>query len=84
MRRFPWSVVIASVVVAGALSPFASQVVIATGNEGFAPDNAEIAALDRISELFGTEQEAILQVIIRDPGGDVISASGLEAAMAVE
>ncbi|HKY47006.1 MAG TPA: MMPL family transporter [Acidimicrobiia bacterium] len=84
VRRFPWAVVITSVVVAGALSPFASQVVVATGNEGFAPDNAEIAALDRISELFGTEQEAILQVIIRDPGGDVISASGLEAAMAVE
>ncbi|HJR91542.1 MAG TPA: MMPL family transporter [Acidimicrobiia bacterium] len=84
VRRFPWAVIIASVVLASILSPFASQVVVATGNEGFAPDNAEIQALERISELFGTEQEAVVQVVIRDPGGDVISGAGLEAAVAVE
>ena len=56
VRRFPWAVLIASVILAGILSSLASQVVIATGNEGFAPDNAEIAALDRISELFGTNR----------------------------
>jgi len=84
VRRFPWAVLAVSVLAASALSPFATQVEIATGNEGFAPDNVEIQALERVSELFGTEQEAVLQVVVRDPGGDVISASGLRAAVAVE
>ena len=84
VRRVPWVIVALAVIVAGALSSFAGQVEVATGNEGFAPDNPEILALDRISELFGTEQEAVFQVVIRDPGGDVISAAGLQAAAAVE
>lgn len=84
VRRFPAVIVVVTLVVAGVLGSFASQVVIATGNEGFSPDNAEIAALEQISELFGSEQQAVMQVIIRQPGGNVISAEGVRVSAAVE
>src|SRR5690606_19720142 len=63
---------------------FAGQVEIATGNEGFAPDNAEIEASERIAELFASDQETVMQILVRDPGGDVISSDGVAATMAVE
>ena len=84
VRRAPLVIVIVSLLVAGVLSSFASQVEIATGNEGFAPDNAEIQALERVSELFDGDQQMVFQVVIRDPDGDVISAEGLRVAAAVE
>ncbi|MFP3915025.1 MAG: efflux RND transporter permease subunit [Actinomycetota bacterium] len=84
VRRAPLAIVIATIVVAGILGSFAQDVEIATGNEGFAPDNAEIDALEQIGELFGTEQESVFQVIIRNPGGDVVTAEGLRTALAVE
>lgn len=84
VRRFPWVVLIAAIAITAAIAPFAADMEVSTGNEGFAPDNPEIQALDRASELFGTEQEAVLQVVIRQPGGDVISAEGLRATLAVE
>ncbi len=83
-RRFPVAIVLAVLVLTGVLGSFAGQMEIATGNEGFAPDNAEIAASERIAELFGSEQESVLQVIVRDPGGDVITAEGVRVAMEVE
>ena len=83
-RRFPLFIVLAALVLTGVLGSFAGQVEIATGNEGFAPDNAEIAASEQISDLFGSDQEAVLQIIIRDPGGDVISAEGVRVSMEVE
>lgn len=56
----------------------------ATGNEGFAPDNAEIAAAERIGDLFGGDsQSSVFQVIVRDPDGNVISAEGLQAVNAI-
>lgn len=84
VRRAPLVIVLVSIVVAGALGSLAGQVEIATGNEGFAPDNPEIAASESISELFGAEQESVMQILVRDPGGDVISAEGLAASMAIE
>jgi hypothetical protein len=59
----------------------ASRAEVTTGNEGFAPDNPEIAASERIRELFGdSASEGVIQVVIRHHGGDVISADGLRAA----
>lgn len=84
VRRFPLPIVAAAVVLTGALGSFAGQAQVATGNEGFAPDNPEIAASERISELFGTDQEGVFQIVVRDPGGDVISAEGLQAALTIE
>ena len=84
VQRAPLAIVIVTLVLAAVLGSFAGQVEIATGNEGFAPDNAEIEALERIGELFAGEQETVFQVIVRQPEGDVISADGLAAVTAVE
>ncbi len=78
----PRLVIAASVVVTlGFLAAFgAIAPETATGNEGFAPDNAEIQAAERIGDLFGSDtQSSVLQVIIRQPDGNVISEAGLLA-----
>ena len=84
VQRAPLVIVVLSLLAAGALGSFASRVEIATGNEGFAPDNAEIQALERIGELFDGDQQLVFQVIVRDPDGDVVSAEGLRVVSAVE
>lgn len=82
-RRAPWLVVMVSLVLTAVLGYFAGQVEVAGGNEGFAPEGAEIEAQERIAEVFGDESGgSTVQVILRDPEGDVITAAGLEAAMA--
>ena len=84
VHRAPTMVVIASLVLAAVFGYFAPEMEVATGNEGFAPDNAEIQALETVNELFGTEQQSVFQVLVRDPGGDVVSAEGVRTALAVE
>ncbi len=84
VRRFPVTIVVAAVVLTAVLGSFARQVQIATGNEGFAPDNPEIAAQNRINDLFGSEQQSVFQVIVRQPGGNVINAEGVRTAAAIE
>jgi len=82
-RRLPWVVVILTLVVTAALGSLAGRVEVAQGNEGFAPDSTEIAAQERIGELFGDDSTATtIQVVLREPGGDVITVEGLETAMA--
>lgn len=82
VRTAPAGVIIGVVVVTAGLAAAFGVIApeTATGNEGFAPDNAEIAASERISELFGSESRtSVLQVIVRQPDGNVISADGLRA-----
>ncbi|HEX6300953.1 MAG TPA: MMPL family transporter [Acidimicrobiia bacterium] len=82
-RRMPWVVIVVTVVLTGVLGSFAGQVEIASGNEGFAPESAEISAQERIAEKFGDESTGTtVQVILREEGGDVITVEGLETAMA--
>ena len=82
-QRAPWVVIVVSLALTGVFGYLAGQVEVATGNEGFAPDSPEIQASERISELFGdATSESALQVLIRDEGGDVITAEGLRAAIA--
>ncbi len=82
-RRIPWVVIVLTILLTGVFGAFAGQVEPATGNEGFAPEGDEIAASERISEKFGAESsETTLQIIIRDPGADVITVDGLKAALA--
>ena len=82
-RRMPWVVIVLTLALTGVLGSFAGQVVIAEGNEGFAPESPEIAAQERIGEYFGDEGTgSTIQVIVREEGGDVITAAGLETAMA--
>ncbi|MFP4553996.1 MAG: efflux RND transporter permease subunit [Actinomycetota bacterium] len=82
-RRMPWVVIVVVVAMTAVLGSFAGQVEIAQGNEGFAPESAEIAAEERIGEKFaGDGAASTIQVIVREPGGDVITVEGLEAARA--
>ena len=82
-RRLPWAVVIVTFALTAILGSFAGQIEIASGNEGFAPESAEIAAQERIGEKFGDEGiGSTVQVIIRAQGDDVITLEGLETAMA--
>ena len=82
-RRAPWAVIIVALLLTGVFGYLATDAVVATGNEGFAPEAPEIEASERISDLFGdATAETATQVIIRDEGGDVITAAGLQAAIA--
>jgi len=77
-------VIIVALVLTGVFGSLSREVVVASGNEGFAPDSPEILASERISELFGdATADTAVQVLIRDEGGDVITAEGLRTAMAV-
>ena len=54
------------------------------GQEGFSPENEEIAAAERIGELFGEgSTQSVMQVVVRSESGDVISADGLSVANSV-
>lgn len=82
-RRAPWIVIVVSLILTGVFGYYSGQVEIASGNEGFAPDSAEITAQERIGELFGGDSGgSTMQVIIKEDEGDVITVDGLEAAMA--
>ncbi len=84
-RRFPWSVIVSALVLTGIFGYFSGQVVVASGNEGFAPDGVEISASERINEKFGEEsQESTVQILLIDDGGDVITREGLLAARQTE
>jgi predicted RND superfamily exporter protein len=82
-RQMPWVVIIVTIVLTGVLGSFAGQVEIAQGNEGFAPEGAEISAQERIGDKFGDDGAgSTVQVILREDGGDVITVAGLQAARA--
>jgi hypothetical protein len=82
-RRAPVVVVVVALVLTAVLGSFASQVEIASGNEGFAPEGEEISAQERINETFGEDStESTMQVILRSVDGDVVTVEGLEAALA--
>ena len=83
--RWPWAVValtLAASLVFGWLSQgFTPQ---EDNNESFAPDAPELAAAERISDLFGEETSTtVMQVIVTAEEGDVFSLDGLAAAEAV-
>ena len=55
VSRAPWAVVITTLVLFGIFGFLSTQVVIGQGNEGLSPDNPELLAQDRISDLFGSD-----------------------------
>ncbi|HZD22247.1 MAG TPA: hypothetical protein VE569_02425, partial [Acidimicrobiia bacterium] len=82
-RRVPWVVVVVTLILTGVLGFFSTQIEIASGNEGFAPDAKEISAQDRIRKIFGDDSGGTtMQVILRGVVGDVITVEGLKAARA--
>ena len=86
VQRRPLLLLVAVVALTIAFGYLAGQMQLAQGNEGFAPDNEEIRAQERISELFADgATESVVQVVVRSPGGDGLTADGAQAvAAAVE
>ncbi len=86
VRKYPWFVVIATVVIGMVMGGLSGQFTPEEdSNDSFAPDAPELAAVERISELFGEDSTVgVMQVIISAPeGGDVFSADGLSTVQAV-
>ena len=84
VSKAPWPVVLITLVLFGIFGSLATQAETAQGNEGFSPDNKELLAADRIRDLFGQDsQEGVLQVIVRNEGGDVFTKEAYEAVTAI-
>lgn len=86
VRRYPWVVVIATIVIGMVLGGLSGQFTPEEdSNDSFAPDAAELNAVDRITELFGEESTvSVMQVIVSAPeGGNVFSVDGLATIQAV-
>jgi predicted RND superfamily exporter protein len=85
VQRAPLAVVIATLVLFGIFGYLSGQAEISQGNEGFAPENPELLASERITELFGSSaQETVMQIIVRAEGGDVFTADALDLAGRIE
>lgn len=81
-RRAPWVVIGVIFILTFVFGGLMSRIELASGNEGFAPEGPEIDAAERVSEKFGDESsESTMQIIIRNPGGDVLTVEGLKTAM---
>ncbi len=77
VERTPVAVLLGSLLLTGVFGWLATDVQVATGQEGFAPESEEILASERIGGLFGDEAvQSVMQVILRTEGGDVISPEG--------
>lgn len=83
VRRSPAGVVVGALVLTVLFMLLSTQVQMSTGNEGFAPDNPEIQASERLSERFGDSSEEVVQVLFEEPEGDLVSADGFQAVTAV-
>lgn len=80
--RAPVIVVVVGVLLTVVLGYFSGQQVQVTGNEGFSPDNAELQALERAGELFGTG-ESVQQVVVSTASGEAFTPEAYRATQAV-
>ncbi len=79
-ERFPIPIVVVTLVLFGVFGSLARNIEVSQGNEGFAPDNPELQAAERIGELFGDgSAERVMQVVVRSDAGDVITADAATA-----
>ena len=77
--RAPWLVLLGTLVLTVVFGGLATTLENASGQEGFSPESDEIAASERISELFGESANgSVMQVIVQDEGGDVLTGEALE------
>jgi uncharacterized protein len=84
VSRAPWLVLLGTLVLTIVFGGLATTLENASGQEGFSPESDEIAASERISELFGESANgSVMQVIVQDEGGDVLTAEALEVVAAL-
>ncbi|MGI8875855.1 MAG: MMPL family transporter, partial [Egibacteraceae bacterium] len=79
--RLPGVVVVAAVVATVAFAALSSQVEMAVGNEGFAPDNPQLQASETIGERFNGAGEGVVQILVS--GSELVSADGVAAVQAI-
>ena len=79
VRKSPWSIVLASLILTVVLGSFISKQETTQGNEGFAPDAPEWTATLTISERFASNSETPMQVLFEAESDDVLTADGLQA-----
>lgn len=85
VRRAPKIVLLTAILLTVVMAGFARQVVQGGGNEGFSPDNPELLAQERITEVFGSSGDVIMQILLRgDDNQDLISPVGVQATMAIQ
>jgi uncharacterized protein len=83
VSNVPWLLIVGALVLTGVFGALGADAERSTGQEGFAPDNAEIDASNAIQELFGEEaSESVMQVIVTSDTGDVLTADALVAVNA--
>ena len=80
--KVPWIVILIAVVLTAVLGALSTQQEQVTGNEGFAPDNAELTALERSGELFGGGQ-SVVQILVEPADGDAFTADAYAATQTV-
>jgi predicted RND superfamily exporter protein len=84
VERHAVLVLVATLVLSGGFGWLATQTEVAAGQDGFAPENDEILASQRIGDLFGDDAvQSVMQVVVRQPGGDVISPAALQVTRAI-
>ena len=84
VSRAPVVVLLVTLVLTGVFGALATTLENSDGQDGFSPESAEILASERIGELFGEgSTQSVMQVVIRSPGGDVLTADGLAAVTSI-
>lgn len=85
VRRMPWAVLAVVIIITLALGPLSARFQPEEdNNESFAPNAPELAASERITELFTADaSESVLQIIFTSEDGNLFSRDGLEAVETV-
>ncbi len=79
VSRFPWAVLGVTLVLTVVLGGLSTTIESASGQEGFSPESPEIQAAEDITELFGeASATSVMQVVVQDEGGDVLTAEALQ------
>ncbi|HUG74476.1 MAG TPA: MMPL family transporter, partial [Acidimicrobiia bacterium] len=79
VRRAPVAVLVGSIVLTAVFGYFVPKAQRAVGNEGFAPDSPEFAALLTIDDVFSEQSEVAVQVLVGGSEFDVLTADGLRS-----
>ena len=83
--RVPWVVLATILALTVGFAALSTTLESASGQEGFSPESEAIDASERIAELFGDGSTAsVLQVVIADEGGDVLTIEALEVVEELE